>query len=141
MTLLAEIQSKCSAELIASRDHDAIAAVVNAGRTKTIKVPIADVQAYLQTQGLWWAIKAVAANAAHPAQAAAVAVLDVAGARYDNIDMTLPIVAEMLSGLMVTAVITHAAMDALVTMGVVPDLITGQQVNNAMRTDSGDWRI
>ena len=32
--MLQEIQQKCSAELIASRDHDAIAAAVNAGRTK-----------------------------------------------------------------------------------------------------------
>ena len=32
--LLAEIQGKCSPELLASRDHDAIAVVVNAGRTK-----------------------------------------------------------------------------------------------------------
>ena len=36
MTLLAEIQAKCGAELIASRDHDAIAAVVNVGRTKVV---------------------------------------------------------------------------------------------------------
>jgi len=33
-TLLEEINTKCSAELIASRDHDAIAAAVNVGRTK-----------------------------------------------------------------------------------------------------------
>ena len=35
-TLLAEIQGKCSPELLASRDHDAIAAVVNAGRVKVV---------------------------------------------------------------------------------------------------------
>ena len=34
MTLLEEIQAKCDAALIASRDFDAIAAVVNIGRTK-----------------------------------------------------------------------------------------------------------
>lgn len=36
MTLLEEIQSKCSPALIASRDYDAIAAAVNAGRTKVV---------------------------------------------------------------------------------------------------------
>lgn len=35
-TLLAEIQAKCGPELLASRDHDAIAAVVNAGRVKVV---------------------------------------------------------------------------------------------------------
>lgn len=36
MTLLAEIQSKCSPGLIASRDHQAIADAVNVGRTKIV---------------------------------------------------------------------------------------------------------
>ena len=34
MTLLEEIHAKCSAELIASRDYDAMAAAVNVGRTR-----------------------------------------------------------------------------------------------------------
>jgi len=34
MTLLEEIQANCSPELIASRDHQAIADAVNVGRTK-----------------------------------------------------------------------------------------------------------
>lgn len=34
MSLLEEIQAKCSPELIASRDYDAIAAAVSAGRVK-----------------------------------------------------------------------------------------------------------
>lgn len=37
MTLLEEIQSKCSVELITSRDHQAIADAVNAGRTKIVQ--------------------------------------------------------------------------------------------------------
>lgn len=36
MSLLAEIQAKCSPELIASRNYDAIAAAVNVGRTKIV---------------------------------------------------------------------------------------------------------
>lgn len=36
MTLLEGIQAKCSPELIASRDHQAIADAVNVGRTKVI---------------------------------------------------------------------------------------------------------
>jgi hypothetical protein len=118
MTLLEEINAKCP-ELIASRDHAAIAASVSTGRTKTQKVPIADIQAYLQTQGLWWAIKAVAADAAHPANAAGIAVIDVASARYDNIDTTLPIVAQMLGGLVATSVMTQAQMDDISSLGVV----------------------
>lgn len=36
MTLLEEIKTKCSAELLASQDADAIAAVVNVGRTRIV---------------------------------------------------------------------------------------------------------
>lgn len=121
------------AALAVAGDTQAIATSLSAGRTKVNKVAIADVQAYLQTQGLWWSIKAVAANEAHPAQAAAIAVLDVANARYDNIDMTLPIVAQMLGGLVATAVITQGAMDDLVGLGVVPDPVDHTQVGAALK--------
>ena len=131
MTLLDEIQQKCSAELIASRDFDAIAAAVSVGRTKLNKVPIADVQAHLQSDGSWWSIKAVAGNADHPAQGAAIAILDVASARYENIDTTLPIVGQMLGGLVAASVIQQASMDTIVGMGVTPDPVTAQQVSDA----------
>lgn len=132
MSLLTEIQTKCSSELIASRDHAAIAAAVNVGRTKTNKVPIADIQAYLQTNGLWWAIKAVAADSGHAAHDAAVAVLDVAGARYDNIDTTLPIVATMFGGLVSTSVMAQADADAIAALGVVPDHVSLIDVAQAL---------
>ena len=37
MTLLEEIQAKCSPELIASKEHGAIAEAVSAGRTKVVE--------------------------------------------------------------------------------------------------------
>ena len=40
MTLLQEITAKCSPELIASRDHQAIADAVNVGRTKSSSTEI-----------------------------------------------------------------------------------------------------
>jgi hypothetical protein len=140
MTLLQQIQA-LPQEVLATGNSQSIADALNVGRVKTVKVPIADVQAYLQTQGLWWAVKAVAADAAHPAQSAAVAVLDVAGARYENIDMTLPIVAQMLGGLVATSVITQAAMDDLTGMGVVPDPVSEFEVRVAIVADDGTLRI
>ena len=132
MTLLAEIQAKCSPALIASRDEAAIAAVVNVGRSKLSRVPIADLQDYLQTHGLWWAIKTVAANTAHAANAAAVATMDVAGARYNNIDMAFPIVGQMLSGLVAAGVILQTDMDALIAKGTVPDPVSAHDVAQAL---------
>lgn len=133
MTLLEEIQAKCSAELIAAQEHGQIAALVSAGRTKVVKVPIADMQAYLQTQGVWWAIKSAAADPAHAAVAAAVAVIDVANARYENIDTTLPMVAQMLGALVTAAILTQAQMDALTALGVVPDPVSASDVITALK--------
>jgi hypothetical protein len=50
VTLLSEIQSKCSAELIASRNHDAIAAAVNVGRTKVVQT-LGGIGTVLETLG------------------------------------------------------------------------------------------
>jgi hypothetical protein len=127
MTLLAQIQALDPA-LIASRDEYALAAALSVGRTKTVKVPIADVQANLQTTGLWWSVKAVAADAAHPAHAAAIALMDVA---------TLPIVAQMLGELVSAGVMTQAQMDALTGMGVVPDPVDPMVVRQAIWNDDG----
>lgn len=119
--------------LQAAGDTQGIADALSIGRTKTVKVAIADLQAYLQTTGIWWAIKTVAADAAHPAQAAAIAVVDVAGARYENIDMSLPVVSQMLGGLVATGVIGADHQDAMVALGVVPDPITHTQVGAAIQ--------
>jgi selenophosphate synthase len=139
MALLDEIRAKVPAVVLATKDTQAIADAFNAGRTKVQKVPIADVQAYLQTNGIWWTIKAAAADAAHPAQSAAIAVIDVAGARYENIDTTLPLVGQMLGGLVATGVITQPHMDDLMSLGVVPDPVSEMDVRRACWADNGTW--
>ena len=50
MTLLDEIQAKCSPELIASRDHGAIAAAVNVGRKKIVS-RLGGIGAVMETLG------------------------------------------------------------------------------------------
>lgn len=139
MALLDEIRAKVPVDVLKAKDTRAIADALSAGRTKVQKVPIADVQAYLQTNGVWWAIKAAAADSAHPAQSAAVAVLDVAGARYENIDTTLPLVGQMLGGLVATGVIGQTHMDELMALGVVADPVSEFDVRRACWADNGDW--
>jgi hypothetical protein len=125
---------------VAARDLDALAALVSAGRTKTQRVAIEDVQAHLQSSGVWWQIKAVAADPAHPAYAAAVAVVDVANARYGRLDMTLPIIAQMLGGLVATEVMPQEEMDALVAMSVVPDPVSRADVEAALFNADGSMK-
>jgi hypothetical protein len=51
MTLLEEIQAKCSAELIASKEHGLIAAQVNVGRKKLVPTEVGN-GTILETIGL-----------------------------------------------------------------------------------------
>ena len=133
MTLRDEILSRPDcADALAVRDCGALAAIMSAGRTKTVIVPIADLQAYLQGNGQWWTIKACSEDPAHPARTAAQGVVDVVNARYNNIDMTLPIVDQMLAALVATNVIPQATMDELKALAVVPDEITASQVQQAL---------
>lgn len=132
MTLLEEILAAFPGLTPANRDDGAIAAALSVGRTKTQNVAISDVQAYLQTNGLWWSIKGAAADAQHPANAAAIAVMDVANARYESLDMMLPIISEMLGGLVATGLMAQADQDELAGMGVVPDPVTPQDVSKAL---------
>lgn len=130
-----EILAKCTVEDLASGNYHDIAAKVNVGRTKTELVQIADVQAHLQSTGVWWAIKEVALTTGHPAKAAAEAVLDVASARYNNVDLSLPLVGYMLSALKDASVLTQDQFDHLVAMGVSPDPVTWEQCFSAMNDE------
>ena len=132
MTLKEEIMA-LPAALLTSQEHGEIAARLSLGRTKTVVVPIADIQAYLQTNGLWTSIKETANSASHPAKNAASALLDVATSRYANINMMLPIVGQLLGGLVATGVITQAQKDELAAMSVMPDVVTNQEVIDIMR--------
>ncbi|SMP71937.1 hypothetical protein [Noviherbaspirillum suwonense] len=128
------------ADAVAARDLDALAALVSAGRTATQRVPIEDVQAHLQSSGLWWPIKAVAAQSQHPAYQAAVAILDVAEARYQRLDMTLPIIAQMLGGLVATGVMPQSEMDSLIAMSVIPDPVSRADVEAALFNPDGSMK-
>ncbi|MDB5822192.1 MAG: hypothetical protein JWR21_896 [Herminiimonas sp.] len=124
------------ADVVKARDLDAIAALASVGRTTTQNVPIEDVQAHLQSSGVWWTIKAVAATPQHPAVNAAVAVIDVATARYQRVDMTLPIIAQMLGGLVATGVLPQEDMDSLIAMSIVPAPVSRLDVEAALFKDA-----
>ena len=128
-----EIEAKCTQQEIAEGNYHVIALKVNGGRVKNELVPIADVQAYLQAQGVWWAIKEAAANPDHPAKLAASAVLDVSTARYNNLDTSLPIVGQMLGGLLAAGVINQEHYNFITTMGISPDTVSWEQCFAAMK--------
>lgn len=105
------------ADALARRDLDALAAIVPARQVRRL-VPIADIQARLHSSGAWWAIKRAIASgtAADDTRAAAQTVVDMASARYDNVDMSIPLVAATFAALVQVDLMSQATFDEIVAM-------------------------
>ena len=125
-TLLEEIQAKCSPELLATRDHDAIAAQVNIGRIRPSSLEIGN-GTVLETIGL------TAGNA----------LLDAIhnGPDFRHVRPLLeqgrlkaasPLIAGALAGLVQANVIEQEHADALLALGTEPNPVTPYQVAQAM---------
>lgn len=138
MSLREELRNNpACADAIAARDLDEIARIASIGRTRFKMAEIADVQAVLHRTGEWWQVKACAANAGHPATQAAIAVCDVADARYQNIDLSSPLVVQSFGALVATGVMTQPTLDEIDALGFEPDPITRDQVDAVLFNDDG----
>ena len=126
MTLLAEIQAKCGPALLASRDFDAIAAFVSAGRTKPSTREIGN-GTILEVLGL------ETGNA----------LLDVINNVPDfrhvkplveqgRLTVGSPLVQSTVQALVPMGVLAQPQADALCALGFDPDPVTAQQVSDAM---------
>ena len=124
--LLAEIQGKCSPELLARRDHDAIALVVNAGRTKPNTREIGN-GTILETLGL----------------AAGNAFLDVINTVPDfrhvkplveqgRLVVGSTLVQATVQSMVGAGVLSQGQADALCALGWDADPVTAQQVSDAL---------
>lgn len=126
MTLIDEIRAKCSTELLASREHGAIAAQVSIGRIRPSSLEIGN-GTVLETIGL----------------AAGNALLDAIynGNDYRHVRPLLeqgrlkaasPLIAGALSELVEANVIEQEHADALLALGTEPDPVDVQEVIRAM---------
>lgn len=130
MSLLTELQGKCSPELLASRDHDAIAAAVNAGRAKPNAREIGN-GTILETLGL----------------AAGNAFLDVINTVPDfrhvkplveqgRLVVGSPLVQATVQSMVGAGILTQAQADALCALGKDPDPLTPARIANIL--DGGE---
>lgn len=125
MTLLDEIQQKCSAELIASRDFDAIASAVSVGRTKVAQ-KLGGIGTVLETLG---PADGAALLDALEAQAATVPALKWAFVLINRGELDFGSAATRA---MIDTLQLGAAGDSLKAVAEAPDPVTAQQVSDAM---------
>jgi len=139
MTLLDEIKAKCSPELLASRDSDAIAAAVNIGR---VRIGYASRESF----AMWAAkhdvrakIEDHANNPASPLRSIALALLDVLRSPTEGIDFSVPDNALMLGVWVQSGEITQAQADELVALASHVSHVSEFDVRRAIWADDGSY--
>ena len=139
MTLLDEIKAKCSPELLASRDSDAIAAAMNIGR---VRIGYASRESF----AMWAAkhdvrakIEDHANNQASPLRSIALALLDVLRSPTEGIDFSVPDNQVMLGAWVASGEITQAQADELFALASRPNPVTEFDVRKAIWADDGSY--
>lgn len=112
---------------------DEIAAGISVGRTKRVLVPIADIQSKLMANGEWWGIKQAAAQG----NESAVIVIDMAAARFANVDFSLPMVGAQWDALVADGLLTQVTRDDLHALSVAPDPADRLEVEAALFNPDG----
>jgi len=132
MTLIEEIRAKCSAEMIASRDIDAITAKVNEGRTTKVKTAIGagtilGVLGFISGNNFLDVIDSVS-DYRHVKKVI----------QNESFDVSLA-VSRMGIDALVAAVLTAEEAQKLKALGEVADEVTQGQVEVQLKTTTGEW--
>ena len=133
MTLLEEIQSKCSVELIASHDYQAIADMVNVGRTKVTQ-RLGGIGLVLETLGPDGGATLLDAL---QGQAATVPALKWAWYLIERGELDFGSAATRG---MINALIPDPAKSLLLAVAEVADPVTAAQIEVAMKDETGAYK-
>ena len=139
MSLLDEIKAKCSAELLASQDADAIAAVVNVGRTTLGYASREKFAVWAAKHGVRAKIEDHSSNPASPLRSIALALLDVLRSPTEGIDLSVPDNAVMLGAWVQSGEITQAQADELVALASHVAHVSEFDVRRAIWADDGSY--
>ena len=137
MTLLEEIKTKCSAELLAGQDADAIAAAVNVGRTR-VAPRLGGIGAVMETLGAVDGPLVLDAldslKATLPAVRWGWVLLE-----RGELDFGSTVTRQMIDGLVMGGVMTEAQGLAIKALAEQPDPVTEFDVRRAIWADDGSY--
>lgn len=139
MTLLEEIKSKCGAELLASRDPQAIADTVNTGRVRVGSVQRADFAMWAASNGMRSKIEDHATNVESPLRDAALACRDLILGAANSIDFSLTPNQMMLGAWVMVGALSQTQADSLLALATYPDPVTELDVRCALWAADGTW--
>ena len=137
MTLLEEIKTKCSAELLASQDADAIAEAVNVGRTR-IAPRLGGIGAVMETLGAVDGPLVLDAldslKATLPAVRWGWVLLE-----RGELDFGSTVTRQLIDGLVMGGVMTEAQGLAIKALAEQPDPVSEFDVRRAIWADDGSY--
>ena len=137
MTLMDEIKAKCSAELLAGQDADAIAAAVNVGRTR-IAPRLGGIGAVMETLGAVDGPLVLDAldslKATLPAVRWGWVLLE-----RGELDFGSTVTRQMIDGLVMGGVMTEAQGLAIKALAEQPDPVTEFDVRRPIWADDGSY--
>ena len=139
MSLLDEIKAKCTPELLASRDADAIASAVNVGRVSVGYASREKFAMWAAKHDVRAKIEDHANNPASSLRSIALALLDVLRSPTEGIDLSVPDNALMLGAWVQSGEITQAQADELVDLASRPDPVSEHDVRRAIWADDGSY--
>ncbi len=133
MITIAEIQAKCSPELLASHDYDAIATAVNAGRTR-VETRLGGIGTVMETLG---PVEGAALLDSLEAMAATNSAVKWAFVLINRgeLDFGSPATRAMIDLL-----VPSPAKEALLDIATVPDPVTPGDVELAMKNPDGTYK-
>ena len=133
MITLAEIQAAFPGLTAANRDDGAIATALSVGRTKSEPVQRALFAMWAGQTGMRASIQDASATAGHPLRSVALTLLDfLQGGVSPSLDLSLPANQAMLSAWQAAGAITAQQIADLNALGIVPDVVTTQDVAKAL---------
>lgn len=137
MTLLDEIKAKCSPELLASRDSDAIAAAVSVGRTSIVP-SLGGIGAVMETLGAVDGPVVLDAldslKATLPAVKWGWVLLE-----RGELDFGSVVTRQLIDGLVMGGVMTEAQGLAIKSLAEQPDPVSEFDVRKAIWADDGEY--
>lgn len=137
MTLLDEIKAKCSPELLASRDSDAIAALVSVGRTSIVP-SLGGIGAVMETLGAVDGPVVLDAldslKATLPAVKWGWVLLE-----RGELDFGSVVTRQLIDGLVMGGVMTEAQGLAIKSLAEQPDPVSEFDVRKAIWADDGEY--
>ena len=132
MTLLQEIQAKCTPALIASRDHQAIADAVNVGRTKPTDTEIGN-GTILEVLGLTLGTHVLDVINLTPAYKYVKPLLEQGRLKIGSA------LAQGAVQAFVPGLLTQAQADAIKALGIADDHVTEYDIRKACWSDNGEY--